>query len=302
MEVALSSRFSIDMPVLSSSSLRLRVRNLKKAQNPSGVSVCSSLTTNFVAPFVGGSVTGDFCGQKIRPRSLNPSLTGSRGKRGVVTMVIPFLRGSAWEQPPPDLASYLYKNRIVYLGMCLVPSVTELILAEFLYLQYEDAEKPIYLYVNSTGTTKGGEKLGYETEAFAIYDVMRYVKPPIFTLCVGNAWGEAALLLAAGARGNRAALPSSTIMIKQPIARFQGQATDIELARKEVKNVKAELVKLYSRHIGKPPEQIEEDIRRPKYFSPSEAVEYGIIDKVLYNERGSEDRGVVSDLKKAQLI
>ncbi|KAL5551339.1 hypothetical protein UlMin_001515, partial [Ulmus minor] len=84
--------------------------------------------------------------------------------------VIPFSRGSAWEQPPPDLASYLYKNRIVYLGMSLVPSVTELILAEFLYLQYEDAEKPIY--INSTGTTKGGEKLGYETEAFAVYDVM----------------------------------------------------------------------------------------------------------------------------------
>ncbi|TYI93246.1 hypothetical protein E1A91_D02G124000v1 [Gossypium mustelinum] len=105
------------------------------------------------------------------------------------------------EQPPPDLASYLYKNRIVYLGMSLVPSVTELILAEFLYLQYEDEQKPIYLYINSTGTTK-----------------------------------------------------------------------------------------------------IEEDIRRPKYFSPSEAVEYGIIDKVLYNERSSEDSGVVSDLKKAQLI
>ncbi|XP_047957463.1 ATP-dependent Clp protease proteolytic subunit-related protein 4, chloroplastic-like [Salvia hispanica] len=260
--------------------------------------------TAFLSPFVGGSISGDFTGLRIRPASLtdNSSNSTSRGKRGVVTMVIPFSRGSAWEQPPPDLASYLYKNRIVYLGMSLVPSVTELILAEFLYLQYEDEEKPIYLYVNSTGTTKGGEKLGYETEAFAIYDVMRYVKPPIFTLCVGNAWGEAALLLAAGAKGNRSALPSSTIMIKQPIARFQGQATDVELMRKEVRNVKAELVKLYAKHVGKSPEQIEEDIRRPKYFSPSEAVEYGIIDKVLYNERSSEDRGVLSDLKKAQLI
>ncbi|KAK9213831.1 hypothetical protein WN944_005816 [Citrus x changshan-huyou] len=86
--------------------------------------------------------------------------------------VIPFTSGTAWEQPPPDLASYLYKNRIVYLGMSFVPSVTELILAEFIYPQYEDAEKPIYLYINSTETTKGGQKLGYETEAFAIYDVM----------------------------------------------------------------------------------------------------------------------------------
>ncbi|XP_062077820.1 ATP-dependent Clp protease proteolytic subunit-related protein 4, chloroplastic-like [Humulus lupulus] len=124
-----------------------------------------------------------------------------------IMQVIPFSRGSAWEQPPPDLASYLYKNRIVYLGMSLVPSVTKLILVEFLYLQYEDANKPISLYINSTGKTKGGEKLGYETEVFAIYDVMgcliimvlfvdhvsselilillyfRYVKPPIFTLC-----------------------------------------------------------------------------------------------------------------------
>ncbi|XP_065630847.1 ATP-dependent Clp protease proteolytic subunit-related protein 4, chloroplastic [Quercus suber] len=131
---------------------------------------------------------------------------------------------------------------------------------------------------------------------------MRYVKPPIFTLCVGNAWGEAALLLAAGAKGNRSALPSSTIMIKQPIARFQGQASDIELARKEIKNVKAELVNLLAKHVGKSPEQVDADIRRPKYFSPSEAVEYGIIDKVLYNERSPEDRGVVSDLKKAKLI
>ncbi|CAI9772461.1 unnamed protein product [Fraxinus pennsylvanica] len=284
-----------------------RIKLASPSPNPKPIlsapsSVRASLSPSFLSPFVGGSVLGDFSGPKIRPASLNPYSSDSRCKRSVVTMVIPFSRGSAWEQPPPDLASYLYKNRIVYLGMSLVPSVTELILAEFLYLQYEDEEKPIYLYINSTGTTKGGEKLGYETEAFAIYDVMRYVKPPIFTLCVGNAWGEAALLLAAGAKGNRSALPSSTIMIKQPIARFQGQASDVELMRKEVKNVKAELVKLYSKHIGKSPEQIEEDIRRPKYFSPSEAVEYGIIDKVLYNERGNEDRGVLSDLKKAQLI
>ncbi|PON64629.1 ATP-dependent Clp protease proteolytic subunit [Parasponia andersonii] len=281
----------------------LRAQTTSCSPSSSSSSRRASLSSNFLSPFAGGSLSADFTGQKIRHSSLNPaSFRSSKAKRGVVTMVIPFSRGSAWEQPPPDLASYLYKNRIVYLGMSLVPSVTELILAEFLYLQYEDAEKPIYLYINSTGTTKGGEKLGYETEALAIYDVMGYVKPPIFTLCVGNAWGEAALLLAAGARGNRSALPSSTIMMKQPIARFQGQATDVELARKEVNNVKTELVKLLAKHIGKSPEQIEADIRRPKYFSPSEAVEYGIIDKVLYNERSTEDKGVVSDLKKAQLI
>ncbi|KAH7439062.1 hypothetical protein KP509_04G043400 [Ceratopteris richardii] len=185
--------------------------------------------------------------------------------------------------------------------MSLVPSVTELIMAELLYLQFEDPEKPVYMYINSTGTTKDGEKLGYETEAFAIYDTMSYVKPPIFTLCVGNAWGEAALLLSAGAKGNRAALPSSTIMIKQPIAQFRGQATDIDIARKEVRNVKNELVALLSRHTGQDKEKIEEDIRRPKYFSPTEAVDYGLIDKILNSEKG-QDRGVVADLKRAQLI
>ncbi|KMZ63741.1 ATP-dependent Clp protease proteolytic subunit-related protein4, chloroplastic [Zostera marina] len=309
MEVAATSRF------LSCCSLHSTANNgdsTRRKWSRSSIPKLSSAfpsrglgNSNLVTPYIGGSGNSGFCGPKIRIPSLNPSLTSSPGfggKRGVVTMVIPFLRGNAWEQPPPDLASYLYKNRIVYLGMSLVPSVTELMLAEFLYLQYDDPEKPIYLYINSTGTTKGGEKLGYETEAFAIYDVMRYMKSPIFTLCVGNAWGEAALLLAAGSKGNRSALPSSTVMIKQPIARFQGQASDIELARKEVKTVKAELVSLYAKHMGKTPEQIEEDIRRPKYFSPSEAVEYGIIDKVLYNERATGDRSVASDLKKSGLI
>eukprot|EP00850_Spirogloea_muscicola_P019308 SM000188S03803 [mRNA] locus=s188:13623:16109:- [translate_table: standard] len=225
----------------------------------------------------------------------------ARGPRGVVEMVIPFQRGEATQQPPPDLPSYLFKNRIVFLGMSLVPSVTELIMAQLLYLQYDDATKPIYMYINSTGTTKDGEKLGYETEAFAIYDTMRYVKPPIFTLCVGNAWGEAALLLATGSKGNRAALPSSTIMIKQPIAQFRGQATDIDIQRQEVRNVKDELVKLYARHTGHSVEKIEEDIARPKYMSPDAAIDYGIIDKVLDAEKGQQ-RSVVDSLRKRELI
>lgn len=264
------------LPSSPSSRLRLAARPRALAASPS--SVVATPRQRFLTP--------------------HPDPAAGRGARNVVAMVIPFLRGHAFEQPPPDLASFLYKNRIVYLGMCLVPSVTELMLAEFLYLQYEDAEKPIYMYINSTGTTKNGEKLGYETEAFAVYDAMRYVKIPIFTLCIGNAWGEAALLLAAGAKGNRAALPSSTIMMKQPIGRFQGQATDVDIARKEIRNVKIEMVKLLSRHIGKPMDEIARDIRRPKYFSPSEAVDYGIIDKVLQNVKSQTDAGVVSEVKK----
>ncbi|CAL1401723.1 unnamed protein product [Linum trigynum] len=305
MEVAIAAASSVAIPKLTSSFPAATSRPIHRNRALSffsSPSSSTSLSASTVSLFSSGAV-GEPYGIGSKPDALYPApIPRSKAKRSVVAMVIPYTRGSAWEQPPPDLASYLFKNRIVYLGMSLVPSVTELILAEFLYLQYEDEEKPIYLYINSTGTTKGGEKLSYETEAFAIYDVMGYVKPPIFTLCVGNAWGEAALLLAAGAKGNRSALPSSTIMIKQPIGRFQGQATDVELARKEMNNVKAELVNLFAKHIGKTSEQIEADISRPKYFSPAEAVEYGIIDKVLYNERGSEDRGVVSDLKKAQLI
>lgn len=186
--------------------------------------------------------------------------------------------------------------------MNLVPAVTELLLAEFMYLQYEDDKKPIYFYINSTGTTRGNRKLGYETEALAVYDVMSYTKAPIFTLCVGNAWGEAALLLAAGKKGNRSALPSSSIMMKQPIGRFRGQVTDMNIMKKEITRVKDALVKCYAKHMGKTVEQINEDIKRPKYFSPSEAVEYGIIDKVLYTERAKKDTGVIAELKRAQLI
>ncbi|KAI5417660.1 ATP-dependent Clp protease proteolytic subunit-related protein 4, chloroplastic [Lathyrus oleraceus] len=303
MEVATANAaftFAVNKPMLLFPSSSRTITPIKAIKS----SFRNSISTDFVAPSTAITTSSShFAGHKLRPPCLNPaSFRSSGAKRSVVTMVIPFQRGSAREQPPPDLASYLFKNRIVYLGMCLIPSVTELMVAEFMYLQYVDDTKPVYLYVNSTGTTKGGQKLGYETEALAVYDLMRYIKPPIFTLCVGNAWGEAALLLAAGAKGNRSALPSSTIMIRQPMARFQGQATDVNLARKEITRVKTELVNLLAKHTEKTPEQIEADVRRPKYFSPTEAVEYGIIDKVLYNEKGSKDHGVVSDLKKAQLI
>ncbi|KAL3499731.1 hypothetical protein ACH5RR_038824 [Cinchona calisaya] len=166
-----------------------RMKQFQPCSSRASTSSSSLKPSLLSTPSIGGSVSADFAGLRIRPASLSPySLSNSRSaKRGVVTIVIPFSRGSAWEQSPPDLA----------------------------FLLYENEQKPIYLYINSTGTTKDGEKLGYETEAFAIYDVMGYVKPPIFTLCVGNAWAEGALLLAAGAKGNRSALPSSIIMIKQ---------------------------------------------------------------------------------------
>ena len=192
--------------------------------------------------------------------------------------------------------------------MSLVPSVTELILAELLYLQFEDASKPIYMYINSTGcarcggaraaaeqstcraalsrtqlrrTTKDGKKLGYDTEAFAIYDTIKYVKPPVHTICVGTAFGEAAMLLGAGAQGHRAALPSATIMLKQNISAFRGQATELEILRQEVRNTKRQMVEILAKCCDKSVETVEADISRPKYFTPYTAVEYGLIDKVL---------------------
>lgn len=202
--------------------------------------------------------------------------------------VIPALSGDATSQTPPDLPSYLFKERIVYLGMSLVPAVTELMLAELLYLQYENPTKPVYMYINSTGVARGGGKLGYETEAFSIYDTMRYVKPPIYTICVGTAWGEAAMLLAAGQAGQRAALPSASIMIRQPMQRFtQMQASDIDIYRNEIRKMNAEVTELLSRHTGHSKEKIAKDIARPRYFNPYEAVEYNLIDKVLEPEDAS---------------
>lgn len=195
------------------------------------------------------------------------------------------LSGDATEQTPPDLPSFLFKERIVYLGMSLVPAVTELLLAEFMYLQFDNPTKPIYLYINSTGVQKGGDKLGYEAEAFAIYDTMRYVKPAVGTVCVGSAYGEAAMLLAAGEWGKRAALPSATIMIRQPIQRFQQmQASDIDIYRNETRKTNANIVDLLSKHTKQEPDKIAKDILRPKYFDPHAAVEYNIIDRVLEAE------------------
>ena len=150
-------------------------------------------------------------------------------------------------------------------GMALVPSVTELLVAEMLYLQYDDATKPIYLYINSAGVVGGkqGSRLGYETEALSIYDTMEHVKPPVRTLCVGVAYGESALLLAAGQRGSRAALPSASIMLRQPMQRYtQMQASDVDIYRKEMRRTKDELFRLLGKHTGNDIERIETDLNR----------------------------------------
>lgn len=194
----------------------------------------------------------------------------------------PYYGDNFYRTPPPDLPSLLLKERIVYLGMPLVPAVTELVIAELLYLQYEDPEKPIKIYINSTGTSNyNGEPIGFETEAFAICDTMNYIKPPIHTICIGAAMGMAAMLLSAGTKGCRASLPHANIILHQPKSFAQGQATDIQIRAKEVLENKRTMLDILSRNTGQPREKIEKDMDRLFYITPYQAKEYGLIDRVM---------------------
>jgi ATP-dependent Clp protease, protease subunit len=194
--------------------------------------------------------------------------------------------------PPPDLPSLLLHNRIVYVGMPLVPAVTELIVAEFLYLQYENADKPVFMYLNSTGTSNpDGSSAGFETEAFAIADTMNYIKPPVHTICVGQAFGTCAMLLSNGEKTHRAALPNATIMIHQPTSRARGQASDIAIKAKEVLYNRKQCFEIISENSGQSLQKIMKDASRTKYLTPQEAVEYGIIDKILESPKGMSSGG-----------
>lgn len=186
--------------------------------------------------------------------------------------------------PPPDLPSLLLHNRIVYIGMPLVPAVTELVIAELLYLNYEDQSKPVTMYINSSGTTANGQSVGYETEAFAIADVMKYIRPPVNTVAIGQAFGAAAMILSQGQRGGRAALPNSTILLNQPRSQAQGQASDIAIRAREVAHNRRTSCELIAQATGKPLSTVLDDCQRVKYLQPDEAVEYGLIDRVIRKE------------------
>ena len=188
--------------------------------------------------------------------------------------------------PPPDLPSLLLNNRIVYLGMPINAAVTELIISELLFLQYDSASKPILMYINSPGTTlEDGTPVGYETEAFAIADVMKYVRPPVHTVALGQAFGAAAMLLAQGKRGRRSALPNATILLNQPKSMARGQASDIAIKAREVQANRRTMCELLASACQKPVNVVEKDCQRVKYLQPHEAVEYGLIDRVLENEK-----------------
>ena len=164
--------------------------------------------------------------------------------------------------------------------------VTELIIALLLFLEFDNSEKPIYFYINSTGTSwHTGDAIGFETEAFAICDTISYIKPPIHTICIGQAMGTAAVILSAGTKGQRAALPHSSIVLHQPRSGASGQATDIQIRAKEVIHNKQEMLKILSQNTGKTVDQLSKDSDRMSYLNPYEAVDYGIIDRVLTSRK-----------------
>jgi len=172
-----------------------------------------------------------------------------------------------------DIYSRLLKDRIIFLGTAIDDHVANTVIAQLLFLQTEDPEKDIHLYVNSPG--------GIVTSGLAIYDTMQYVKPDICTYCIGQAASMGALLLTAGTKGKRFSLPHARIMLHQPLGGFQGQATDIEIHAREILKVKDTLNKILASHTGQPLDKIRTDTDRDFFMSGREAKDYGLVDEVI---------------------
>ena len=172
-----------------------------------------------------------------------------------------------------DIYSRLLRERIIFLGTGINDQVSDSLVAQLLFLEAEDPEKDIQIYINSPG--------GSVTAGMAIYDTMQQISPDVVTICFGVAASMGALLLSGGAKGKRLALPNSRIMIHQPLGGAQGQAVEIEIQAKEILFLKKTLNSLLAEHTGQPLEKINEDTERDYFLSPSEAVEYGLIDKVI---------------------
>jgi ATP-dependent Clp protease protease subunit len=172
-----------------------------------------------------------------------------------------------------DIYSRLLNERIVFIGQEFDDALANIVVAQLLHLQSEDPDKDISIYVNSPG--------GSLHAAFAIYDTMRYVKPDVQTICFGIAMSAGSLILAGGAEGKRMALPNARILIHQPTAGFQGQSTDIEIHAREVLENRKRMEKIYAEHTGRPAEELHEDMERDRFFTADEAVDYGLIDRVI---------------------
>jgi ATP-dependent Clp protease protease subunit len=172
-----------------------------------------------------------------------------------------------------DIFSRLLNERIIFLGTPIEDQVANLVVAQLLHLESQDPDKDISIYINSPG--------GSVYSGLAIYDTMRFVKPDIHTMCVGVAMSMGSLLLAGGTKGKRAALPNSRILIHQPSAGFEGQSTDIEIHAREILNIRERLDDIYAENTGLTKEQVRKDMERDRFFTAEQALEYGLIDRVL---------------------
>jgi ATP-dependent Clp protease, protease subunit len=174
-----------------------------------------------------------------------------------------------------DIYSRLLRERVVFLGTAIDDDIANLVVAQLLHLEAEDPDKDIQMYVNSPG--------GVVYAGLAIYDTMRFIKPDVATICCGIAMSAGSLVLAGGAHGKRSALPNSRILIHQPSGGFQGQATDIQIHAKETLALRERIEEIYAEHTGQPQEQISLDLERDRYFTADQAMDYGLIDRVIYD-------------------
>jgi ATP-dependent Clp protease protease subunit len=179
-----------------------------------------------------------------------------------------------------DIYSRLLKDRIVFVDGEIYDVTADLVVAQLLFLESQDPEKDIHLYINSPG--------GSVTAGLAIYDTIQYLKPAVQTICLGQAASMGALLLACGTRGRRAALPSSRILIHQPWGGVSGQAVDIGIQARELVRIKKLIIQYFAEHAGKPPAEVERDLERDFYMSAEEALQYGIIDRILKRGKNGE--------------
>ncbi len=172
-----------------------------------------------------------------------------------------------------DIYSRLLNERIIFLGSPVDDQIANLVVAQLLHLESQDPEKDISIYINSPG--------GSIYAGLAIYDTMNFIKPDVQTMCVGIAMSMGSLLLTGGARGKRSALPNSRILIHQPSAGFEGQSTDIEIHAREILRTRKRIDEIYTEHTGQPEEQVHRDMERDRFFTAQQAVEYGLIDRVI---------------------
>ncbi len=181
-----------------------------------------------------------------------------------------------------DIYSRLLKDRIIFLGMTVDDHIANLIIAQMLFLESDEPEQDIYLYINSPG--------GQVSSGMAIYDTMQYIKPDVQTICIGQAASMGALLLAAGTKGKRFALPHSRIMIHQPSGGFQGQHTDIEIQAKEITRIRQILDIIIAAHTGQNQKKVREDTERDHYMTGEEAKKYGLIDRLITQREEQDDK------------